>query len=542
MIYWAALNKREGVSWAAAAVVLTSFPYVAAWLRAPAGASYGWILPPYPTDSLAYFSWVKEAQSGAWLFTLKYTIAHQRAAMFHPLFLLAGWICRATGWSAGFCVFVLRGAGTALFALSLERLLRRLPLTASQRPLAMALVLLSSGFGGLAAALAPGWTAAHPPTDLWLLDVNTLWSLTWGPLFPFGWALMLESLRLLLEPDAARRDASFLKAGALVCLLAFVHPYDAATMAFLAVVLGLSRPGGLRAAAAFAAAAAPGALVQVALSRGDPVLARTTQLAADPSPGLLALALGLGLPGLLAAAQAWRVVKDGRAAQFRPLLAWAGGALLLCRAPVWFQRKLLGGVHIPICLLAAPALEAAAGRLAKLLDPRSATLRRTLIFALVALTAATHLVNARASWAVLRESGDWGPYYLDADLTRAFDYLSANTGRDEVVVAQLQASRLIPAWAGNTVPFGHWGYSVEPERLQWAASVFSPESGWTPERRAAELRAAGIRYVFVDPDLLMTLGGAVPAWLTSATTKVYRGGRVEILRLTDAPAAGARSL
>lgn len=538
MIYWVALTKTSRAAWAAAAVVLTSLPYLAARLHTPAGASYSWILPPYPTDSLAYFSWVKEAQFGAWLFKLKYTIAHQRSGMFHPLFLIAGWICRLTGWSAGFCVFVLRGVGTALFALSLERLLRRLPLSASERPLAFALVLFSSGFGGLAAALVPGWTAAHAPADLWLLDINTLWSLTWGPLFPFGWALMLESLRLLLEPDAARRDASFFKAGAVACVLAFVHPYDAATMAFLAAVLGLSQPGGLRSTAAFAAAAAPGALVQVAISHGDPVLARTTQLAADPSPGMLVLALGLGLPGLLAAAQAWRVVASGKAAKFKPLLAWAGGTLLLCRAPVWFQRKLLGGIHIPICLLAAPALEAASGRLAALLDPRAKSLRRTLAYALVALTAATHLVNARSSWVQLRDSGDWGPYYVDADLTRAFDYLAASADHDDVVIAQLQASRLIPAWAGNTVPFGHWGYNVEPERLQWAARVFSPQSGWTAERRVAELRDAGIRYVFVDPDLLMTCGGAVPDWLTSATTSVYRGGRVEILRLKDAaPAA-----
>ena len=63
------------------------------------------------------------------------------------------------------------------------------------------------------------------------------------------------------------------------------------------------------------------------------------------TPSWPAILLGLAPPLALAL---WGLAVGGKdfARRHALLLLWAAGALLLCRLPVWFQRKMLFGVQI----------------------------------------------------------------------------------------------------------------------------------------------------------------------------------------------------
>ena len=67
-------------------------------------------------------------------------------------------------------------------------------------------------------------------------------------------------------------------------------------------------------------------------------------------------------------------------------------------------------------------------------------------------------------------------------------------------------SRLIPAFSGNTVLWGHWAMSVDfQERLNWLTDLFSQHSSSDDQRKSHLFWKSGIRYILVD--------GALREWL-----------------------------
>jgi len=79
-------------AWVAFLIVATSVPYLINWHYAPPGYRYLWILPPDPEDSFAYMAWAEQAARGALLFKIKYTALSQTPFLFHPFFLVCGWL------------------------------------------------------------------------------------------------------------------------------------------------------------------------------------------------------------------------------------------------------------------------------------------------------------------------------------------------------------------------------------------------------------------------------------------------------------------
>jgi hypothetical protein len=516
-------------------VVLTSTPYFLARAAAPSRTVYNWILPPYPDDALAYLAWVKQAILGAWLFKVKFTALPQPAILFQPFFLLAGLICRATGAGPGFGLFLLRGLGVTVFLLALDRFVRRFPLTAGGHALALALASVSSGWGFLQA-----WGWLRPPlgnsADLWLVDSNTLWSLTWNPVYPFALALMLTIINLWLDEKETGRGRRVLLAGALTSLLILVHPYDVGIVGLVAVAVALRRPRqAARELSFFALAAAPGLLYQLWVLARDPLLSNHAKLGLMTSPSPVDLLWGFGFPGLLALAGVAVLIRRRCLREFFPALIWVAGALAAAYAPVWFQRKFLFGAHLPICLLAAVGADAALSRVAKLAAGRRPA-HAALAAVLVLLTVPTHLVNLQRTAALMRLPEDVELYYVDAELRAAFASLAAGSRPDDVVFAEPSVlSLLIPVWSGNTVVSGHWAQSVGSDAVQFGIrQALDPAAKLDDRQRRARFLDAGIRFIVFDRSLRLAAGGEVPRWLKESSPAVFRAPQIQIYRLTAA--------
>src|ERR1039457_2620066 len=107
--------------WTAFVVFATSVPYLLNWLHTPTGFHYTWIIPPYPQDSLGYMAWSQQAAHGSLLFKIKYTALPQSAFLFHPFFLICGWMSRIFSCEVGIIHFVMKAVGTVLFLLIFYR-------------------------------------------------------------------------------------------------------------------------------------------------------------------------------------------------------------------------------------------------------------------------------------------------------------------------------------------------------------------------------------------------------------------------------------
>lgn len=518
--------------WVAIVVAVSALPTLAVYcqgLDAGRGA-YTWVVPPYPQDGLAYLAWVKQAAEGKLLFHVKYTQLEHSAAVFQPLFLAAGWLEALSGWSSGFSLFVARCVCAIAFLLVLYRFSACSGLRREERWTFLALVSCSSGLGFL-------FDGSLKPADRWMPEIDTLWSLGWSPVLAAGLTLMLAVLILVEEAthgdfasQAGERGAvnrRFLLAGALTGLLAFVHPYDVVSVGVVVLAVAVYRRGVQRALAPlslFGLLAAPACLVQLWLSLTHPVLSAHAAQAEMRSPSLLAYALGLGLPGLFALVGLARALAEKRAARLVTLLVWIAAALALAYAPVWFQRHLIMGVHIPVCALAAVGVCDLARRVCGA-RPR---LRIALVVALVAATTPTHYANYRDALEAARE--DPAAYYVPEGLAAALDFLGRNAPSEALVLAHPETARLIPGASGNGVTLGHWAQSVDAdEHLRWLRRLFSPGGS---AQKLRMLRGSRIDYVFVDGAMRRHwLGGGTPGWLAEVGETIYDRDGVRIVRV-----------
>jgi hypothetical protein len=107
-----------------------------------------------------------------------------------------------------------------------------------------------------------------------------------------------------------------------------------------------------------------------------------------------------------------------------------------------------------------------------------------------------------------------------------------NRGKpNEIVFATLATSRLIPAFSGNTVLWGHWAMSVDlNERENWLANLINNPSNQDDDRRGREFWGAGIQYVFADGDLRQALDRNPHKWrfILDEANVVFTNGAVTI--------------
>jgi hypothetical protein len=99
-----------------------------------------------------------------------------------------------------------------------------------------------------------------------------------------------------------------------------------------------------------------------------------------------------------------------------------------------------------------------------------------------------------------------GAYYFSDDLMEGLQVLRDKSKPDDVVMATYPTSRLIAAFAGNTVVWGHWAMSIDlKERQKWIRDLFDPGSDWSDEKRRVAFWANDIQFIFADGILKQSL-------------------------------------
>ena len=166
--------------------------------------------------------------------------------------------------------------------------------------------------------------------------------------------------------------------------------------------------------------------------------------------------------------------------------------------PVSFQRKLIEGLHLPLCLLAAVALvsihERLHGRMSFAL----------LLVVFVLLTVPSNVVFvADCLDHVAVNNVDMlrylmPPVYLTAQEKTALTWLEAKAPRDAVVLASSLIGNHIPAHTSCRVVAGHWAETLNLGRmLEQIGYFYWP--GRDPATRKQILRNTGTDFVFYGP-------------------------------------------
>jgi hypothetical protein len=482
--------------WIAALLIIVAAPIVDGYLQAKPGTQFSGFVGMYHNDYNSYLAWIRQAADGHALFRILFTAEPHARHFFHPLFWGMGLATRITGapliavWyglHAVGCVFMIWGAYAFGARFTDDR---------TTRALALALTTTASGFGWLTrpAADTP-WV--ERAIDLWMPEANLFQStVTSFFTLPIALGLMLWSMIWALRYFESGRLRDALIGGGFALALVTVHQYDVVTLfAVLGVWTLLSGrkrwPGMLL----LAAVPLPYMAYSAALMLWDPVLSQVSWTM--PVPTIKAHLMGWGLPLLaaLAALSMPRVRRDYR--NVRLLAGWLVINVALLVLPIEFRRKLIWGLYVPICLLAAMGAVTVGRTLLGGLRPR---LRR---LALGAAGAALVVLSAWGSatfYAGLFERNRQsriGDYLPDSYL-EALAWLDDNARDGEVVLATPGIAALVPGRTGNVVFWGHWAQTIDPDAKQrFLLSIFSDPSA-DPHDVLRILQRNRVRYIVAD--------------------------------------------
>ena len=472
-------------------------PYLLNAAMTPEGCRYTWVNPPYPVDSFGYMAWAQQAAHGAWLFKIKYTALPHEAFLFHPFFLVCGWISALLSCEIGIVFLVVKALGSVLLLGVFFRYEDYLRLNRTQSIVAAILLGVSSGLGGILAVT--GWTSSASPylTDLWMPEMSTFFSALSNPLFPWSLTLMLLSIHWFDRGTAEQRYSDLWLSGLAAGGMILIHPYAAPLVFTMAVIIAVTRRKNraLQYLLRYFAAAAPFAIYVVVASRSNALVAKHTVTGTMNSPPFVGYLVGFGLP-LLFFIIGSAVAQGKLLRRYWQLVVWFLLSILFAYLPFWFQRKLVFGAHIPLCLLVAVAFDLVLNKWSTAGKRRVVTIAAAVVLLpLLSVTPAYLLTNQYQQ--VKANVG--GAYFVKNEIIDGLKVLQQRSKPDDVVFASIATSRLIPAFSGNTVLWGHWAMSVDfPERQTWATAIFNAQSD---ENLSERFWGSDLQFVFADGDI-----------------------------------------
>ena len=497
---------------AAIALCCANVPYLLGVLWTPTGATFTG-LTFNADDGAVYLAWIRQAAEGNFFFTNRFTTETQQGLLVNLFFYLLGTIGRVTQLAPPVIYAGARIVFGGLLLWALWRLVVTLLPDSRARISAFAFLCFASGFG-FASDFDPRF-AYEQPIDRWQPEAITFLSLYYTPLFTAALALMAVFATSFYRAEQSGRKRDLVPACVAGFLLGNFHSYDILQLFAFAGVYRLLTDGmygranlaGYVRLAILGLAMLPTAGYQFLAIQNEAVFKARVFDTATLSPSIVWVLLGFGLPLVLSVVAPF--IEPARR-KFGPdalrlLLVWAVVAIAIAYVPVSFQRKLLMGAHLPLCIVGGATLAAVTEKLSGLL-PTTVS-----VFA-VLITVPSNLRLLVRDIALLPRNFAATQYrpYLRADEAAALRFLEKNAKQGEAVlvcpdmVAHRYSSSVllpylgvyVPAYSSATAYAAHWSETAEFQNRKNGEQVRFFRANRTDEDREAFLAEnPTIRYV-----------------------------------------------
>lgn len=499
------------VSWFPLTIALlvaavTQVPY---WLGrhwAPAETVYDGLVG-MPHDQNMYFSFMRQAAEGDWLFINRLTSLDHGPALFNLEWLIVG---RLMGWlgSEEWAYFLWRMAGILTLIFGFWFLIGRLVHDEFRRRLALVLCAFGGGFGWFFLVLERvcGWPAYPPAT----LDLSDAWH-PFAHMFAIPHLAVSHGMSLLflaafVAGEQTEQARYYVVASTIAILHGFVRPYDliliSGILPMFVLVEGVvtrqwrKKKTALRLLPVLACL--PVLVYYVVLFRFHPVFKYWSSQGDVPTVALHWRLLGLGLAGVVAGVRVCRPGKYPLASSAeRLLLVWLVGVLFLIQA-----KDLPGLGFIPFSpvfeiTLASVALALGAVCLERrLLVPSvgPAWRRRALPVALVATASLGSMVWLLKIGHNLRTMGD---HYIQAAEYDAYRWLNENAMKSDVVLSRLASGNRMAKYVSARFVLGHRYVTPHVEEISERVEKFY-DGSMTVDEDCSMMNDMGIRWIFVS--------------------------------------------
>jgi hypothetical protein len=551
-IRWHAVRALADVlpAWLVLALA-TTIPYLIADLRTPKGTVFTGVLTAQD-DTFSYLAWMKQAARGHVLMRDLFTSEPQTARFFLPLWVVLGWTSRLTGLPVAVVFHIARLFAAFLILLAARSVGRCVMKSQTRLRFLVWMVGFSAGLGWVVFAAGDlytvlsgkagvhGYKMGTTPVDINMPEATVFRSAFCQVHMTLGAALICGTLVLVISAILKLNQKYALYAGLLASLLAVVHPYEVVVTGAVATGLfaaALMAPPGaassltsrsarraaiVRLGLVFLLANLPGLSYLLYLRRVDTVLQEWLSTMSTLSPNPVQYLLGFGILIALAiggAALLWQ----GRGLAGKLLLIWAVIQSLLLYAPFSFQRRLVEGLQVPLCVVAAAAVFWLL-RKVHVRTPRFLS-RRVLLAGVILVSSMTSIgfiAGAAAGF------GEPDPRrYLDRDLADSLKWLGGNADPDSVLLSSYMTGNVTPALSGLGVFLGHYDQTLHSGQKGEEVATFY--SGRLAGQQAFALFAENhLSYCMYGPfERELNPNFSAPAFLEI----IYRSPHVDIYKV-----------
>ena len=456
-------------------VVATQVPHVWAVYAQSRGYAVGkvytGVLPTSAEDALSYYGWMRQGQEGEYAFADRFTVEEHPELYVNIFYGPLGWIAGVTGASIPAVYAAARVAAAAALLAALWWFAGLCFERRGVRLACFAMAAVSGGWEGPYNWLVRnrGWEPVSSP-GWWTPEISTFFSTMTIPHFDAAFALQVLAVGFMVVAWRGGAVATRFAAasGATLLGLVFFHPYEVVTCAavfafypLLAAAVERRAPWrDLRLSAVPMAMVAPAILWNAWLFSLNPAFRAMDEQAVMTTPELSKLALALGASGLLAVGALFGVRRMTPAQ--RVAAAWFVGSLFAAHLPFRFQRRLLGGIQLPIAVLAAFVLATwVVPWLARRMAGRARVAAALLVLVMVPLHAATPYYLRDIEWRQVRRFRH--PTWIAVPDRDLLSELDRRTGPDEAVLASHALGMLVPGLAGVHTFVGHYSLTIDSE-------------------------------------------------------------------------------
>jgi len=502
------------ISIAIFAILFNLLPYIYQRQITPPNQVY---IGSYPIvyDKPTYLAEMTQGEEGNWKMVDMYTTEPQKPVFLYPLYLMLGHIAKISHISAENIFLAGRFFFGAILLLIVLYFIYYFVPGENQRKLAYFLALFASGIG---------WIFLHYQSlDLGATpDAVPMVRFSYFPHYSVSHILFLSSILLFYHSLKAKNGRFFaILAGMLSFMLNFILPFTSILLYFLIISLliilfandkiflnkkseavipsaSIWNNNSFKNAFIFFALSLPSLLFMYYLGTANPVWAIVEKQNILPTPPLIRIITGFGLPLFFGILGLWALAKKDRVMGLF-FSIWVFGVIMLSYIPLWIypmQRRFLEtAFYVPLAITASFGIKAIYDYFKK----KKVKFLPSKFFYVFVLFAMPLMIGSNIqNWQIynhLINNFNWPKYYLPRGNIDAMEWLRQNTANDSIILASFADSNVIPYFAARTVYVGHGPMTIDVNEKE--AEVEDFYSGkFSPDKAYVFLKNRKINYVF----------------------------------------------
>lgn len=456
-----------------ALIIITTLPYIFAYLTTPDDHFYYGKNSMISGDISVYYSYINQVKEGNWLFKNYYSIENQPIGTLNIFWLTAGLVAKIFDLSAIFVFQMYRILMVPLLMFILYLFIAYIQPEKIKRKISLIFLCFGSGVGAYAVRIWPdiyyygNENMYNWPADLWVAEGSLFTAIYNSGHFILSLSLMIFFFLLMLLAVENWRYKYSIFAG-LVGLLWFnFHPYYfplvfLVTFCYYAILFFKTRKLQILYYYLIALALClPSVLYHYYLIATDFVIGgRAGQNITLTSP-LIFVIFGFGCLLYLSFLGLYLVIRNKQLFENNKTLfivCWFIVGIVIIYSPIFFQRRLVFGLQIPVVLLSCEIIYFLKNKLNKFFSKFRPAINRKLfypiyfgLFILLFGISPLYIITRDFHYFSSRQRS----YYLPNDLEIIVDWLKGNNSDNKVILSDPFYSNLLPGFINQKVYCGH---------------------------------------------------------------------------------------